>query len=228
MEALKQRWHQQFQLLPILNGLVTLSSAGICCMLMLVDLPGMELVGIGPNWLLIWVVAWSVKRAAWQGVLAGVGLGWVQDGMTAVQPSHIFGLALVGLLTASLQKQRYVQEDFISVAMAAFVMALVGETVRALQFCLPMVLAQAIAAISNFGDGMDARSGPAISQGIQIAQRTLGEIWLYHRRVALSSAILSSLWSPVVYYPLNHWWEHLQFLDQHQTSGSVSRGETNY
>jgi len=198
----------------MLNGLVTLSSAGLCCMLMLTDLPGMELVGIGPNWLLIWVVAWSVKRTAWQGVLAGVGLGWVQDGMTVVQPSHVFSLALVGLLTASLQKQRYIQEDFISVAMIVFAMTVIGEIVRALQFCLPVLPAQAIAAlISNFGDGMDAQPDLAISEGIQITQRTLGEIWLYHRRAALSSAILSSLWSPVVHYPLNHWWEHLQSLD---------------
>jgi len=183
-------------------------------MLMLTDLPGMELVGIGPNWLLIWVVAWSVKRTAWQGVLAGVGLGWVQDGMTVVQPSHVFSLALVGLLTASLQKQRYIQEDFISVAMIVFAMTVIGEIVRALQFCLPVLPAQAIAAlISNFGDGMDAQPDLAISEGIQITQRTLGEIWLYHRRAALSSAILSSLWSPVVHYPLNHWWEHLQSLD---------------
>jgi hypothetical protein len=37
-----------------------------------------------------------------------------------------------------------------------------------------------------------------------------GEIWLQHQRIALSSAIISSLWAPVLYYPLNRWWAFLE------------------
>jgi hypothetical protein len=33
------------------------------------------------------------------------------------------------------------------------------------------------------------------------------KIWFYHQRVALSSAILSSLWAPAFHYPLNRWWK---------------------
>jgi hypothetical protein len=40
-------------------------------------------------------------------------------------------------------------------------------------------------------------------------QRTLSEIWFYHQRIALSSAILSSLWAPVIYYPLSRWWQRI-------------------
>lgn len=143
----------------------------------------MELLGIGPNWLLIWVVAWSVKRTALQGALAGMALGMIQDGMTALRPSHAISLALVGILTARIQKQRYIQEDFISVALIVFGMAVVAETVSAIQFSLQ-------------------------------SDRNWIEVWADHQQLALSSAILSSLWAPVVYYPLNRWWEQMNGLEQ--------------
>jgi rod shape-determining protein MreD len=37
---------------------------------------------------------------------------------------------------------------------------------------------------------------------------SLSEIWLYQQRLALSSAILSSLWAPALYYPLKRWWDY--------------------
>jgi hypothetical protein len=36
----------------------------------------------------------------------------------------------------------------------------------------------------------------------------LPDIWMQHQRIALSSAILSSLWAPALYYPLNRWWTY--------------------
>jgi rod shape-determining protein MreD len=151
----------------------------------------MELLGVSPNWLLIWVVAWSIKRTAWQGAIAGLALGWIQDGMTAADPSHAVSLALVGILTARLQKQRYIQEDFISVAMIVFGMAVVAETVIAIQFSMQ-----------------------GLGNSVAGSNRTLAEIWAYHQRIALSSAILSSLWAPVVYFPLNRWWERSGLISE--------------
>lgn len=153
----------------------------------------MELLGVGPNWLLVWVVAWSIKRSPWQGAIAGLILGLMQDAMTFPNPSHAISLALVGVFTALLQKQRYIQEDFISVALIVFGMAVVSETITALQFSIQ-----------------------ALSQTRAVAHWTLSEIWLYHQQVALSSAILSSLWAPVVYYPLNRWWEKVSISEQAQ------------
>ncbi len=167
----------------IINWVVTVGSVLVCLMILPTRLPGMELLGIAPNWLLIWVVAWSLKRTAFQGVLAGLVLGLIQDGMTSPDPSHVLSLALVGFLTGRIQKQRYIQEDFISVALIVFGMAVVGETVTAIQYSF-------------------------------IADRNLTEIWTDHQRIALSSAILSSLWAPVVYYPLNLWWEQINLIDQ--------------
>lgn len=40
----------------------------------------------------------------------------------------------------------------------------------------------------------------------------LAIVWERLPQTALSSAILSSLWTPVVYYPLNHWWNRVQML----------------
>lgn len=168
---------------PLVNWGVTVISVWLCLMVLPMRLPGMELAGIGPNWLLIWVVSWSVKRTMLQGALAGLILGLLQDGMTSPSPTHALSLTLIGLLTARLQKQRYIEEDFISVALIVFGMAVLAETVTAIQFSL---------------------------QG----GRSLIEIWTYHQFVALSSAILSSLWAPVVYFPLNRWWERMGLIEQ--------------
>jgi rod shape-determining protein MreD len=168
---------------PLVNGAVTVASVFLCLLILPLRLPGMELAGISPNWLLIWVVAWSVKRVVWQGAMAGFILGLLQDGMTSPEPTHAIGLAIVGALTAKLQKQRYVQEDFISVALIVFLMAVISETITALQFSF-------------------------------IGGRSLSEIWTYHQFIALSSAILSSLWAPVVYFPLNRWWETMSIDEQ--------------
>lgn len=167
---------------PYVNGVVTVGSVLLCLLVLPLRLPGMELAGISPNWLLIWVVAWSVKRVVWQGAMAGLILGLLQDAMTSPIPTHAIGLMIVGALTAKLQKQRYVQEDFISVALIVFLMAVISETITALQFSL-------------------------------LGGRSLAEIWTYHQFIALSSAILSSLWAPVVYFPLNRWWETMDIKE---------------
>lgn len=169
-------------LLHLLDSGVTLGSVLLCLFLLPTRLPGMELLGIGPNWLLIWVVAWSVKRSVWVGTLAGIILGFLQDAITSPDPSHAITLGLVGFLTGLIQKQRFIQEDFISIALIVFVMAILAETI----FALLLTVA---------GD------------------RPTEYIWAYYQRVTLASAILSSLWAPVLYYPLNIWWERMKLLE---------------
>jgi rod shape-determining protein MreD len=176
-----------------LNWMVTVGSVLLCALILPTRLPGMELLTVGPNWMLIWVVAWSVKRTAFQGAIAGLALGLIQDGMTSPNPTHTLSLAVVGILTALLQKQRYVKEDFISIALIVFGMAVLAETLIALQFSLQ-----------------------GLTTSAAEAHRTLPEIWIYHQRIALSSAILSSLWAPVVYYPLNRWWQRVENAEQSQ------------
>lgn len=167
-----------------LNVAITLGSVWGCMMLLPVRPPGMELLGVGPSWLLIWVVAWSINRNVVDGAIAGLILGFLQDAMTGQYPTHAIGLVIVGMLTARIQKQRFIQEDFVSISMIVFGMAVVAQTAMALQ-----ITAQRL-----------------VQVGVSYPQ--LPEIWLQHQRIALSSAILSSLWAPALYYPLNRWWRH--------------------
>lgn len=176
------RWHPSVR--QLLGWIVTASSVLLCLLLLPTRLPGMELLGIGPNWLLIWVVAWSVKRTVFAGALAGIVLGLLQDSMTSPHPTHALSLGIVGILTGLLQKQRFIEEDFISIAVIVFVMAVLAETIFGLQLTL----------MGN--------------------ERKVTDIWTYYQRVALASAILSSLWAPVVYYPLNRWWQRIKLLEQ--------------
>ncbi len=127
-------WHTHKRL--IVNWIVTVGSVVLCLLVSPMRLPGMELLGIAPNWLLIWIVTWSVKRTVVQGAIAGFVLGLLQDGMTSPHPTHTLSLAMVGILTACLQKQRYIQEDFISVAIIDFGMTMLAEAVTTLQFSL--------------------------------------------------------------------------------------------
>jgi len=171
------QWNPQLR--QVLDLTVTVGSVLLCLMMLPTRLPGMELLGIGPNWLLIWVVSWSVKRTVFQGALAGIVLGLLQDAMTSPNPSHAISLGIVGMITGLMQKQRFIQEDFISIALIVFAMTVLEGTIFA-------------SLLTWMGD------------------RNIEDIWKYYQKVALSSAILSSLWAPVLYYPLNRWWQQIK------------------
>lgn len=150
-----------------------------CAMLMLLDIPGLELLGISPNWLLIWVVAWSVKRSIWQAAIAGIAVGWIYDAIVVSNPSHVLSLVVVGVITASLNKQKYLGEDFISAALIVFLMTLIAETIFAFQY-------------------------------ISYNSASFSTIWQDYQRITLTSAIITSLWSPAIYFPLNRWWQQIK------------------
>ncbi|VXD16536.1 conserved membrane hypothetical protein [Planktothrix serta PCC 8927] len=161
----------------LLNWTVTVISLMICIWLSLVRIPGLELFGIIPNWVLIWLVAWSLKRTLLEAIVGGLSCGLILDGLTRAQPSHIIPFIAVGILTVIIYKRiiKKIQEDFISVALIVFGMAIMLETIRGLQL-----------SISGYSD--------------------LENLWLHQQGVALSTAILSSLWAPVIYLPLSRWW----------------------
>ncbi|MEM8779010.1 MAG: rod shape-determining protein MreD [Cyanobacteria bacterium P01_G01_bin.49] len=167
---------QSLRRYSFLNKLIIAVSVLLCLLLSPTRLPGMELLGVGTNWILIWVVVWSIKRTVFQGMMAGLVMGLIQDGLVGAYPSHVFSLVAVGILTASLQKQRYIQEDFISVALIVFGMVIIAEGITSVQYMIGRM-------------------------------RPFAEIGRDYQRLVLSSAILTSLWSPVIYYPLNAWWE---------------------
>lgn len=166
----------------IWNWLFTVGSVLVCLLLLPTRLPGMDILGVGPNWLLVWVVVWSIRRTSFDGVVAGIVLGLLQDALTGRFPTHTIGLALVGILTARLRRRQLVRTDLISVAIVVFGLAILTESIIALQLAGQYLLDETA------------------------LYSSLGSIWQYYLRVALSSAILSSLWAPVLYYPLDQWW----------------------
>lgn len=118
----------------ILNHGVMAASVLLCLLLLPARLPGMELLNITPDWLLIWVVTWSLKRTPTEGCFVGILLGLLQDAMTAPFPTHTLSLGLVGLLSSSLQRQKLMTDDLVTVALVVFGMAIVAETLLAVQF----------------------------------------------------------------------------------------------
>ena len=174
----------------VLNWIVTLGSVFFCLLILPIRLPGMDIVGVGPNWLLIWVVAWSMGQLPWESAMVGIILGLLQDSLTAPFPSHMVGLAIAGFLTARLYQRRILQEDLISVALVVFGLAIIAETAMALQLSFQYWSAE------------------------ESLYPNLGTIWQYHQRVALSSAILTSLWAPALYYPLKKWWSRYRIGDK--------------
>ncbi len=168
-----------------LNTLVIMLSVCGCALLLPTRWPGMELLAISPNWLMMWLVAWSVKRSVWQGAMAGLVLGLIQDGLSGSNnPSHVVSLVTVGVATAFLNKQRYIQEEIVSIALITFFMSILNETITAGQYVLQN---------GNFA----------------ILESSGNSIWLRYQQVAIASAILSSLWMPVLYCPLNWWWQKI-------------------
>ncbi|MBE9262847.1 rod shape-determining protein MreD [Microcystis sp. LEGE 00066] len=164
----------------ILNILVTIASLLLCTFLSLIRLPGMEILGIAPNWLLIWLVSWSLNRSCLDSVVAGLAIGAIQDSLTSNYPSHIMVFGLIGFLTSRLHRQRYVKEELIAVVLIVFVMTLIADGAIAFQYYL---------------------------QG----GKNLADLWFDYQRIGLTSALLSSLWTPLLYYPLQQWWR--QFSD---------------
>ena len=202
---------------PVLaNWGVIVLSVLACALLSLGSLPGTQLADVSVNWLMIWVVSWSVRRSLLQGAIAGLTIGLIQDSLASAQPSHVVSLIIVGLVTSLLQKQRYIQEDFISVALIVFAMAILTETVFALQLTF-MAQSSSLPEVAATGDFSLGDSLLEVETGVQadtsMVQQTgysPVEIWNRHQRVALSSAIISSLWAPLIAYPLNLWWEHVE------------------
>ena len=161
-----------FDVFKILNIFFLVFSVAICSVLMLVRIPGMELLEINPNWLLVWLVSWSLGKPAGQGGIAGLIIGWIYDGIAGANPSHAIAFVVVGLCTSALPKQKYIGEDFISVAFIVFFMNILAETIFALIYSRTYFL-------------------------------TISEIWHKYQQISIVSAIITSLWSPIFYYPFN-------------------------
>jgi rod shape-determining protein MreD len=179
------------------NGLhisIVIASVGLCLILLPSRLPGMEILGVGPSWLVMWTITWSLHRSIWHAATAGIVLGLIQDGMTfpatatiGTVPTHVLSLTIVGVLAFWLHKQRYLDDTILSVSIAAFFLTIVSEFITGLQYFLESAIQQSPAA------SMDS----------------LNYLWTNQSSTILIAAILSGLWMPILYCPLHFWWQKM-------------------
>jgi rod shape-determining protein MreD len=179
------------------NGLYLLTvvgSAGLCLLLLPTRLPGMEILGVGPSWLVMWTIAWSLHRSLWHAATAGIVLGLIQDGMTftgtdtlGTIPTHVLSLTTVGVLAFLLHKRRYLDETVLSASIAAFGLTIVSEAITGLQYFLETAVERSPAASFD----------------------SLNYLWTNQFPLILVAAVLSGLWMPVLYYPLQLCWQKM-------------------
>ncbi len=177
-----------------LNGLAIVGSVSLCLLLLPTRFPGMEILGVGPSWLVMWTIAWSLRRSIWHAVTAGVVLGLIQDAMTLPSiatlgslPSHVLSLTIVGVITFVLHKRRYLTDELLPVAIATFGLTLVSEVVIGSQYLVQT----------------------ATSQSLDASFDSFSHLWINQSPVMLITAMLSSLWMPILYYPLRLWWQKI-------------------
>jgi rod shape-determining protein MreD len=177
-----------------LNISIIITSIGLCLLLLPTRLPGMEILGVGPSWLVMWTITWSLNRSIWHAATAGIVLGLIQDGMTfplttalGTLPTHVLSLTIVGVLTFWLHKRRYLDDTILSVSVAAFMLTIVSEFITGFQYLLDIAIKQSPA------DSFDS----------------LNYLWTNQSPIILIAAILSGLWMPILYYPLNFWWKKI-------------------
>jgi rod shape-determining protein MreD len=177
-----------------LNGLAIVGSASLCLLLSPTRLSGMEILGVGPSWLVMWTIVWSLRRSLWHAVTAAIILGLIQDAMTiptpgefGTHPSHVVGLTTVAVLTYLLRKSRYLDDAILPVAIATFLLAIVNELMMGLQYLLHI----------------------SIDRSLEISLESLGYLWTSQSPVISIAAILSGLWMPILYYPLHTWWQKM-------------------
>jgi rod shape-determining protein MreD len=177
-----------------LHLLIVISSAGLCLLLLPTRLPGMEILGVGPSWLVMWTIAWSLNRSIWHAAGAGIVLGLIQDGMTlpatatlGTFPTHTLSLTTVGVLVFWLHKRRYLDDTIFSVSIAAFLLTIVSEAITGWQYLLQIAI-----------DRSPAASFDSFSY-----------LWNTQSPVMLIAASLSGLWMPILYYPLKLWWQKM-------------------
>lgn len=177
-----------------LNVLAIFGSVGLCLMLSPTRFPGMEILGVSPNWLVMWTVAWSLNRSLWHAATAGIVLGLIQDAMTFPTatmlgsiPTHVLSLTTVAVMTYWLHKYRYVDDTILPVAIMTALLAFMAEFVLGAQYLLQI----------------------ALGRSIEVSLDSLNYIATNQSSVMLVSAVLSGLWMPIIYCPLHLWWQKI-------------------
>jgi rod shape-determining protein MreD len=159
----------------IFDKLIIIISAVFSILFSLAYFSETKTFGANINWIQVWVIVWSVKQKTFQGIVSGLVMGLIQDSLTVGTLSCIPSLVVVGALSSRFRKNYFIRDNLYSFL-----------SIILLVFILSL-----------------------IAQGIIFLQYTLQGIYLfeyiniYHQSSILLSAILSSLYSPVLHYLMN-------------------------
>ncbi|AZB71635.2 rod shape-determining protein MreD [Synechococcus elongatus] len=193
-----------------------LSALGLT-LLMLVRLPGLELAGIAPHWVLLWLITWAPGHAVWQGIVAGVTLGLLLDALSTPYPTHALGLAIAGWLITAGYRRRWFSLEPIALVSLCFGLAILIEATTALQFLIHFHdsnswspeasnTAQRIIADLNRPLVPDQKVGINPRYVAQPLYFLRGILWDF-AHIGLASAVISSLCLPLVFIPLRSLWQ---------------------
>lgn len=192
-----------------------LSALGLV-LLMLVRLPGLELAGISPHWVLLWLITWVPGHAVWQGIVAGVTLGFLLDAISMPYPTQALGLAIVGGLIAYGYRRRWFSLEPLALMALCFGLAILLEAVTALQFLVHFGgsenwspeasnTTQRIIADLNRPLIPDRTVGIDPRYVAQPPNFLRGILWDF-AQIGLASAVITSLCLPLVFLPLRSLW----------------------
>lgn len=205
----------------------TLATTLGCLFLLWIPLPGLNLLGYQPNWMIVWLLFWCLGRPAWMGAIAGAVIGLLIDSVANPEPSHLPSSAIVGLLVGLWSRRQTVPPRTITLLLWIFLLVLLADGIVVLQQMLsngelgwpiwgsePVPPGRAIIYSLN--------QDPTPRQGIDpylVGHPRLSWPEMLHRylQIGLSQAIVTSLSAPLLLWPLQYLWQ--------QVSGRFARFE---
>lgn len=178
-------------------------------------LPGLSLLGVTPDWLLLGLVLWCQGRRWLTAILAGVLVGWLRDALVASPyPSHALGLALVAYATVWMGQRWTWTRSLVGLMLVTPLLTLVAEGAIALQFLIRPESLMVFQSGSQGQEFLDALSfapeplgqvaGVDPRRVIQPTGFLRGIGWDF-LRIGLASGVITSLCLPLVSMPYRAW-----------------------
>ena len=96
--------------MALLSPLIVVATALLALALGLLSPSWLRLSGFGPNWLILWLLSWSLCKGPIAGVTGGSLLGIVFDTLTIGSGTPLYGLSLMGYVWGRLgRRQKHTQ-----------------------------------------------------------------------------------------------------------------------
>lgn len=197
----------------------TVVTAIACLFLLWVPLPGLQLLGYRPNWMIVWLVFWCTGRPAWMGAIAGANIGLLLDSVTTATPSHLLSCAVVGAVVGYWSRRRQAPPRTITLLLWLVALVLLAEGIYAFQHLVanqphgwpdwgtPGTPSRR-AIVYNLNQDLSPRQG-IDPQLVGRPIRSFQEMLHRYLQIGFSSAIVTSLSAPLLLWPLQYLWQQV-------------------